>query len=79
MKSANAVQLVFQHRKTPLDKLPITFDKDAFEMLEKNWSSYRKKIKSKKDSFKLPDSIEDVIEVLNEWLGANIFFTLTNV
>ncbi len=41
----NAVQLVFHHRKTYLQRLPISFSEDAFETLEKNWSSYRKKIK----------------------------------
>ena len=36
-----SVQLVFHHRKTPLKKLPVAFGKDAFETLEKNWTSYR--------------------------------------
>lgn len=62
-----AVQLVFNHRKT-LKKLPIVFGKDAFETLEKNWTSYRRKIKTKKGTLKLPESIENVISVLNQWL-----------
>src|SRR3990167_10965540 len=63
-----AVQLVFQHRKTFLKKLPIAFGKDAFETLEKNWILYRRKIKTKKDALKLPESIENVISVLNQCL-----------
>ena len=42
-----AVQLVFHHRKTPVKKLPASFGRDALETMEKNWSAYRKKIKSK--------------------------------
>ena len=63
-----AVQLVFHNRKTSLKKLPITFSKDAFKTLEKNWNLYRKKIKIKKNFLKLPESIEDVISILNQWL-----------
>jgi hypothetical protein len=62
---------VFHHRKTPLKKLPVAFGKDAFETLEKNWTSYRRKIKAKKGALKLPESIEDVISVLNQWLVNN--------
>jgi hypothetical protein len=68
-----AVQLVFHHRKTPLEKLPVAFGKDAFEILEKNWNAYRKKIKAKKGAIKLPESIEDVILTLNQWLDSNVF------
>ncbi len=69
-----AVQLVFHHRKTPLKKLPIAFRKDAFETLEKNWSAYRRKIKTKKNSLRLLESIKDVISVLNQWLEKNASF-----
>lgn len=65
------VQLVFHHRKTSLKKLPVAFGKDAFEALEKSWTSYLRKIKAKKGALKLPESIEDVISVLNEWLEEN--------
>ncbi|HKZ00064.1 MAG TPA: nucleotidyl transferase AbiEii/AbiGii toxin family protein [Rhabdochlamydiaceae bacterium] len=69
-----AVQLVFQHRKTLLKKLPVAFGADALETLEKNWTPYRRKIKTKKGALKLPESIEDVISVLNQWLEENSFF-----
>jgi predicted nucleotidyltransferase component of viral defense system len=69
-----AIQMVFPHRKTPLKKLPIVFGKAAFETLEKNWNSYRRKIKSREDTLKLPESIEDVISVLNKWLEKNTSF-----
>lgn len=67
-----ATQLVFQHRKTSLEKLPIVLGKDAFEALEKNWSAYRRKIQSKKSFLKLPESLEEVVSVLNQWLEENI-------
>ena len=69
-----AVELVFHHRKTPLKKLPVAFGKDAFETLEKNWTSYRRKIKAKKGAIKLPESIEDVVSAVNQWLEENAFF-----
>ena len=69
-----AVELVFHHRKTPLKKLPASFGKDAFEAMEKNWSAYRKKIKTKKSALKLPESIEDVVSAVNQWLEENAFF-----
>lgn len=68
-----AVQLVFHHRHTS-KKLPIAFGKDAFKTLEQNWSAYRKKIKSKKGALKLPESIEDVVSALNQWLEENAFY-----
>ena len=68
-----AILLVFQHRKTPLKRLPITFGKDATEKLEKNWTSYRRKIQTKK-GVQLPESIEEVILVMNKWLEENAFF-----
>jgi len=69
-----AVQLVFHHRKTPLRKLPIAFGKDTFEMLERNWIAYRRKINLKKDALKLPESILDVVLILDQWLEENAFF-----
>ena len=67
-----AVELVFHHRKTPLKQLPASFGKDAFETMEKNWSAYRKKITTKKSSLKLPESIEEVISIINHWVKGNI-------
>lgn len=65
------VQLVFLHRKTPLKKLPIIFAKDDLNTLEKNWASYLRKIKTKKDILQLPASIEEVLSVLNKSLKEN--------
>ena len=69
-----AVELVFHHRKTPVKKLPASFGRDALETMGKNWSAYRKKIKSKKGALKLPESIEDVVSAVNQWLDENAFF-----
>lgn len=67
-----AVELVFHHRKIPLKKLPVSFGSDAFEAMEKNWSAYRKKIKTKKGALKLPESIEDLVSAVNQWLAHNV-------
>lgn len=68
-----AVELVFHHRKTSMKKLPASFGRDAIETMEKNWSAYRKKIKSKKGRLKLPESIGDIVSAVNQWLD-NAFF-----
>jgi hypothetical protein len=64
-----AVQLVFNHRKTSLQGLPITFDKNALAHLEKAWSLYHRRLKTTKNSLILPVSIEDLIESINQWLN----------
>ncbi len=69
-----AVQLVFHHRKTSLKKLPLVLGMDAFKILEKSWTSYLRKIKAKKVAIKLPESIENLISVVNQWLEENSFF-----
>lgn len=71
-----AVELVFNHRKTSLKKLPAIFEKDAFATMERNWSAYRKKIKSKQGTLKLPELIEEVVSTLNQWLAGNILIPL---
>lgn len=63
-----AILLVFHHRKTSLGKLPISFDKHGLETLEKNWSSYHRKLKARKGFLQLPESLEDLISILNQWL-----------
>lgn len=62
--SKNAVQLVFLHRKTALEKLPVLFDKETYQNLEENWASYRRKTKAMKRSMKLPEIILEVVDVL---------------
>lgn len=74
--AGKAIQLVFDHRKTSLKKLPIEFGKDTFETLQKNWSAYRRKFKSKKSVLELPEFIEDVISSLNQWLARLKFFPI---
>ena len=72
--SKKAVQLVFQHRKTALEKIPVLFDKETYQNLEENWTSYRKKTKAMKKSIKLPENIQEVVGVLNQWMKDNHFF-----
>ncbi len=71
-----AIELVFHHRKTSLKKLPALFNKEAFEIMEKNWSAYRKKNPLKKGALVLPESIEDIVLTVNQWLQENAFFSL---
>lgn len=65
-----AVQLVFNHRKTSLDKLPIFFDANALEQLERGWVLYHRKLKMTKTALILPSSIEKLIDFINHWLNS---------
>lgn len=69
-----AIQLVFDHRKTPLKKLPITFTAEGFKTFEKNWIAYQRKLKISSKTLKLPDSFKDLITILNAWLSEMIRF-----
>lgn len=59
-----AIQIVFDHRKTSLKKLPIAFDQVALETLGKNWNLYLRKVKQ--EVLQLPKSMEELISVLNQ-------------
>lgn len=63
-----AIELVFDHRKTSLKKLPLDLNRSSVGILERNWNSYWKKLKSSEKITKPPESIEDVVVTLNEWL-----------
>ena len=63
-----AIKLVFNHRKTSLTDLPIAFDPDAIEQLERGWSLYHRRLKTTKNSMILPNSIENLIGFINQWL-----------
>jgi predicted nucleotidyltransferase component of viral defense system len=63
-----AIQLVFHHRKTSLQGLPITFDENALEQLEKAWSVYHRRLKTTNSALSLPVSMGSLIEALNQWL-----------
>lgn len=64
-----AVQLVFNHRKTSLENLPIIFDENAMIQLQEAWGLYHRRLKTTKNSIILPVSIEDLIESINQWLN----------
>jgi hypothetical protein len=63
-----AIHLVFFHRKTPLETLPIILGKQALTELEKNWRAYRIKVKDPS----LPKNLRDVVFSLNNWLEGNL-------
>jgi predicted nucleotidyltransferase component of viral defense system len=59
-----AIELVFNHRRTSLKGLPITFDANALERLEKGWSLYHRRLKTMKNLLILPNSIENLIDFI---------------
>ena len=60
--AANAIRLVFEHRKTPI-RLPMRFDVSALEALQQYWGRYRHSGVLAKV---LPEEIEEVISVINK-------------
>ncbi len=72
--TGKAVQLVFHHRKTPLEKIPIAFDQATLETLGKSWNLYRRKLKTQKGALPLPEFMEDLIIALNQWLNEKVSF-----
>jgi len=64
-----AIELVFNHRKTSLQRLPVKFDSLALEQLQKGWEVYCRRLKTTKNSLVLPGAVSEVVEVVNEWLG----------
>ena len=61
-----AIQLVFEHRKTPL-RLPMQFDSSAIVALQRYWGRYRK---TAAVSARLPNQITEVIDVINKVFDA---------
>jgi predicted nucleotidyltransferase component of viral defense system len=63
-ETKSAILAVFNHRKTHLE-LPIQFDTSTFNALQVYWARYRQTVTAGKT---LPDQIEQVLGVVNEWL-----------
>jgi predicted nucleotidyltransferase component of viral defense system len=64
MGATQAIQAVFQHRRTPLS-IPIDFDSLAISSLQHYWHRYRQTTIVPNQ---LPNSIDQVIEAINKWL-----------
>ncbi len=64
------VKMVFLHRQTSIEALPIQFDDEAMEMLQAAWKKYHEKAFSLKQE-KIPNAIKDVIALINAWLKVN--------
>lgn len=70
-----ATKTVFAHRKTDLH-LPIFFQPAELETLQNSWARYRPGVGSE---IKLPKQIEQVIEVLNDWMKQHFHFPLSQI
>ena len=64
------VKAVFLHRQTQITSLPIQLDAEAAEVLQSAWQNYYEKTFSSGKE-KIPNSIKDVIALINNWLKAN--------
>lgn len=64
-ETQKAMTAVFNHRGTAL-ALPLTFDSDALQTLQYNWKRYHSTMEA---SSILPGTFEEVLSVINHWLG----------
>ncbi len=65
-----AIKAVFTHRQTKL-LLPVRFDVSQLTKLQLYWEQYRHGLSEPED---LPDRVEHVIEIINEWLARETCF-----
>jgi len=63
-----AVKMVFQHRNTSLGDLPISFDSQAYQQMDKAWGVYLRRLNKEKSPVILPPSIEELVDSINHWL-----------
>ncbi len=57
----------FKHRQTNL-QLPIKFDESGIQAMQRLWSNHLSGLGSFRQKLKLPESIEVVINEINEWM-----------
>lgn len=65
------VAMVFTHRQTSTENLPLKFDSDFIDILQPLWRDYRRDLSSSQASITLPESIQEVISSINSWLTQN--------
>lgn len=65
------VLIVFNHRQTSLQNLPIKFDAESIETLQLLWYDYQRGLTSIQKDISLPKSLEEVISAINTWLSCN--------
>jgi predicted nucleotidyltransferase component of viral defense system len=61
------IPAVFEHRQTPLT-FPVEFSDSDILLLQSHWTSYRARL-PQKEAHKLPLSISELIDILNEKLA----------
>ena len=66
------IKKTFSHRSSDLRLLPLKFSEKELGQLQNYWKSYKEKQKNRGKN--LPDSIDAVISVINNWLSAISLF-----
>lgn len=65
------VAMVFNHRQAPLAQLPLYLDAASMEILQPLWQDYQRRVFSSQSQVSLPESLMEVISVINTWLMYN--------
>lgn len=66
-----AVTLVFNHRHTSLQEIPIKFAQEELLRLQSRWIPYHQALSIRPAQILPPQTIKDVLETLNKWLTSN--------
>ncbi len=67
------VVTVFNHRQASLTELPLKLDPESMEILQPLWQDYQRRVSSHQSQISLPESLVDVISVINSWLMHNTY------
>lgn len=70
-ETENAIRLVFQHRKTSLQDLPLQFEQDSIHLLQTQWALYQREVTLRQKTSAVPKEIDEVLLAINDWLHKN--------
>lgn len=67
-QTERAVRMVFEHRGTEINELPIIFDDEDAQLLNKAWGFYYRRLKSNEIKKILPTDHRELTQAINDWL-----------
>jgi predicted nucleotidyltransferase component of viral defense system len=65
------VAMVFNHRQTSLENLPLRCDPEFIETLQPLWRDYQRDLSLSQMAIPLPEAIQEVLFSINAWLMQN--------
>ncbi len=68
IQAERAVRMVFEHRGSGINELPIVFDDEDVQLLNKTWGFYYRRLKSNEIKKTLPTDHWKLTQAINDWL-----------